>query len=140
MVRYNHYIFITTDLETTEGPIIRITPDELHIQDVGFLDTVYAPSVSPRDKYEYQLRTLRIPGGVGTTARYDLHRKRRAALSPFFGKRNVLHLEPLINAKIEQLCQMIEKHVKEEAPANLSDLFFAFSNEYSLIEIYVSWG
>ncbi|THV55127.1 hypothetical protein BGAL_0013g00120 [Botrytis galanthina] len=140
VIQPGQYVFKIQELHKQYGPIIRITPDELHIQDVGFLDTVYAPSASPRDKYEYQLRTLRIPGGVGTTARYDLHRKRRAALSPFFSKRNVLHLEPLINEKIEQLCQMIEKHVKEETPANLSDLFFAFSNEYSLIEIYVSWS
>ncbi|TGO33321.1 hypothetical protein BHYA_0252g00020 [Botrytis hyacinthi] len=129
VIQPGQYVFKIQELHKQYGPIIRITPDELHIQDVGFLDAVYAPSASPRDKYEYQLRTLRIPGGVGTTARYDLHRKRRAALSPFFSKRNVLHLEPLINEKMEQLCQMIEKHVKEETPANLSDLFFAFSND-----------
>ncbi|EMR84736.1 hypothetical protein ACHAPC_007983 [Botrytis cinerea] len=119
MVRWKkNCVLIIAELEITKGPILRITPDELHIQDVGFLDTVYAPSASPRNKYEYQLRTLRILGGVGTTARYDLHKKRRAALSPFFSKRNVLHLEPLINKKVEQLFQMIDKHAKEQSPAN----------------------
>ncbi|TGO50437.1 hypothetical protein BELL_1816g00010 [Botrytis elliptica] len=137
VIQPGQYVFKIQELHKQYGPIVRITPDELHIQDVGFLDTVYAPSTSPRDKYEYQLRTLRIPGGVGTTARYDLHRKRRAALSPFFSKRNVLHLEPLINEKVEQLCQMIDKHAREQTPANLSDLLFAFSNEYSLNDIYI---
>ncbi|KAJ6160568.1 cytochrome P450, partial [Penicillium chermesinum] len=41
------------------GPILRITPDEIHINDVGFLDTVYS---GLRDKYEYPLRALRVPG------------------------------------------------------------------------------
>ncbi|TGO48155.1 hypothetical protein BCON_0249g00030 [Botryotinia convoluta] len=131
VIQPGQYVFKIQELHKQYGPIVRITSDELHIQDVGFLDTVYAPSASPRDKYEYQLRTLRIPRGVGTTARYDLHRKRRAALSPFFSKRNVLHLEPLINEKVEQLCQMIDKHAREQTPANLSDLLFAFSHEYS---------
>lgn len=111
------------------GPIIRITPDEIHISDVGFLDTIYAPSSSSRDKYEYQLRSLRVPGGVGTTPSLEVHRKRREALSPFFSKRNVISLEPTITAKVQQLCQLLSRHASDQTPANLSDLFFAFSNE-----------
>lgn len=113
-----------------EGPIIRVTPDEIHINDVGFLDTIYAPSMSHRDKYEYQLRTLRVPGGVGTTASYEVHKKRREALSPFFSRRNVLYLEPLITRKVEQLCEVIKRHAVAKTPVNLSDVLFAFSNEY----------
>jgi hypothetical protein len=115
------------------GPVIRITPDELHVNDVGFLDTVYAPSMHRRDKYQYPLSALRVPGGVGTTASYDVHRKRREALSPFFSRRNVLHLEPLIVSKIEQLCGLIAKHADDKTPVNLSDVLFAFSNEYVLL-------
>lgn len=111
------------------GPIIRVTPDEIHISDVGFLDTIYAPSSSPRDKYEYQLRSLRVPGGVGTTPNLDVHRRRREALSPFFSKRNVIFLEPTITEKVQQLCQLLSKHASEQTPVNLSDVFFAFSNE-----------
>ncbi|EDO02678.1 predicted protein [Sclerotinia sclerotiorum 1980 UF-70] len=92
--RRTAYIQITPDTKFIEGLIVRITAEELHIQDVGFLDAVYAPSASPRNK-----------------SRYDVHNKRCAALSPFFSKRNVLilHLEPLINKKVEQLCEMIDK-------------------------------
>lgn len=109
---------------------MRITPEEIHVNDVGFLDTVYAPSTSRRDKYEYQLRTLRVPGGVGTTSRHDVHKKRREALTTFFSKRNVLHLEPLIAKKVNQLCELIEKHAADKSQVNLSDAFFALSNEY----------
>ena len=111
------------------GPIIRVTPDEIHISDVGFLDTIYAPSSSPRDKYEYQLRSLRVPGGVGTTPSLEVHRKRREALSPFFSKRNVVSLEQTITDKVQQLCQLLSKHTSDQTPVKLSDLFFAFSNE-----------
>lgn len=114
----------------TEGPILRITPDEIHINDVGFLDSVYAPSAARRDKYDYQLQGLNMPGGVGTTASHEVHRKRREALAPFFSRRNVLHLESLIRGKVEQLCELVARHAKEKTPANLTDLFWAFSNEY----------
>lgn len=86
--------------------------------------------MSRRDKYNYQLRTLRVPGGVGTTAHHDVHKKRREALSTFFTKRNVTHLEPLIVKKVKQLCHLMAKHGNEKTPVNLSDVFFALSNEY----------
>ena len=111
------------------GPILRVTPREIHISDSNFLDTVYAPSLVRRDKDEYQLRTLRVPTALGTTADYNLHKKRREALNPFFSKRNVLHLEPIIMGKINQLCQLIEDHSRRSTVVNLSDAFFAFTNE-----------
>jgi hypothetical protein len=82
-----------------------------------------------RDKYGYQLRSLRVPGGVGTTADYSLHKIRREALTPFFSKRNILHLERVIIEKVEQLQQLITTHAANKTPVNLSDAFFAFSNE-----------
>jgi hypothetical protein len=86
--------------------------------------------MSRRDKYPYQLRSLRVPGGVGAAARHDVHKKRRDALAPFFSKRNVLYLEPLIAEKVRELCELILKHAMEETPINLSNSFFAFCNEY----------
>jgi hypothetical protein len=118
------------------GPIVRITPDELHVNDVGFLDAVYAPSMSRRDKYSYQLRSLRVPGGIGAALSHDVHKGRREALSIFFGKRNVLRFEPVITEKVEQLCQLIKRHAFESTPVNLSDLFFTFSNEYEFNTMY----
>ena len=112
------------------GPIIRVTPDEIHINDVGKLDTIYAPSMTRLDKYDYQLRTLRVPGGIGTTADYYLHKIRREALTPFFSKRNVLSLEGVITKKVNQLCDLVAKHAARETPINLSDAFYGFSNEY----------
>lgn len=137
VVQRGRYVFKIQELHNQYGPIIRVTPDELYVSDVGFLDTVYAPSSSRREKYEYQLRTLRVPGGVGTSVGHDAHRKRREALSPFFSKRNVLHLEPLITQKIEELCQVIKKHSVAKTPVNLSDMFFAFSNEQCHLELLV---
>ncbi|KAJ6036817.1 cytochrome P450 [Penicillium herquei] len=115
--------------EMFEGPILRITPNEIHINDVGFLDTIYAPHSVPRNKYEGKLKSLRMPGGVGTTADYKLHKIRRNSLAPFFSKRNILTLENLIAKKVDQLCGFIKTHTSTETPVNLSDLFFALSND-----------
>ncbi|KAJ6136314.1 Cytochrome P450 [Penicillium capsulatum] len=123
------YVFKIQELHRQYGPILRITPDELHTNDVGFLDVIHAPGMASRDKYDYPLRALRVPGGVGTTADAKLHRLRREALVPFFSKRNVLSLETLIKEKVDQLCEKIAAVARQTTPVNLSDLFFAFSND-----------
>ncbi|CZR60166.1 related to trichodiene oxygenase [cytochrome P450] [Phialocephala subalpina] len=138
VLQEGRYVFKIQELHKQYGSIIRVTPDELHVNDVDFLDTVYAPSSSRREKYEYQLRTLRVPGGVGASVSHEIHRKRREALSPFFSKRNVLHLEPLITKKVNQLCEVITQHAVAKTPVNLSDVFFAFSNELRIPTEYRS--
>ncbi|KAL4938414.1 hypothetical protein BDV06DRAFT_225996, partial [Aspergillus oleicola] len=92
-IQPGQYVFKIQELHKQYGPIIRVTPDEIHINDVGFLDTVYAPSMAGKDKYAYQLRSLRVPGGVGTTADHNLHKVRRESLTHFFSKKNILYQE-----------------------------------------------
>ncbi|RAK71513.1 cytochrome P450 [Aspergillus fijiensis CBS 313.89] len=128
-IQPGQYVFKIQELHKRYGPIIRVTPDGIHINDSGFLDTVYAPAMVRRDKYDYQLRSLRIPGGVGTTAGYHLHRLRWESLTHFFSKKNILHLEGLITDKVEQLKQLIATHVADNTPVNLSDAFFSFFND-----------
>ncbi|RAH72013.1 cytochrome P450 [Aspergillus aculeatinus CBS 121060] len=128
-IQPGQYVFKIQELHKQYGPIIQVTPDEIHINDVGFLDTVYAPAMARRNKYDYQLRSVRIPGGVGTTADYHLHKLRRESLTHFFSKKNILYLEGLITDKVEQLKQLIATHAADNTPVNLSDAFFAFFND-----------
>ena len=99
------------------------------MNDVNFLDDIYAPSFRRRDKYEFQTRALPVPLSIGGTAQHDLHRRRREALNPFFSKKSVQALEPMISAKKGLLCERIEEHLRSRFPINLSDLYFSFANE-----------
>ncbi|TVY90100.1 Cytochrome P450 monooxygenase [Lachnellula willkommii] len=103
VIQPSTFVFKIQELHKQYGPIVRITPDEIHVNDVGFLETIYAPSMFHRDKYGYILRTLRIPGAIGAIVRHDVHRKRREVLGPFFSKRNVLHLEPPDQQKAREI-------------------------------------
>ncbi len=108
---------------------VHFTPWEIHINDVDFLDDIYAPSFRRRDKYAYQTRTLPVPLSLGGTVQHDLHRKRREAVDPFFSKKSVQDLIPMIAAKITLLCKQFDDHLKKRNPVSLSDLYFAFANE-----------
>ncbi|KAF7936130.1 uncharacterized protein EAE98_002349 [Botrytis deweyae] len=123
VIKLGKYVFHIKGIheEFGLGPIIRITPGEIHVNDVGLLDTIYAP----HHPDEINMLQLRVPGSVGATVSFDVHKKRREALVPFFSRSNVLYLDPMITAKVQQLCDVISSHTVDKSPLNLSDIFFA---------------
>ncbi len=63
------------------GPIVRISPYEVHVQDPDFYDQLYSRS-GRRDKYAWLKERLGDPHSLFSTSNHDLHRVRRAALNP----------------------------------------------------------
>ena len=114
------------------GPIIRVTPREVHIQDASFLDTIYPVSNHhKRDKDWLQTRGLDVGMSTSGTISHDLHRRRREALSSFFSQKNVMMLESSIKQKVLQLCEHLDESLRQplRAPLNLSDLYYALARE-----------
>ena len=110
------------------GPIVRITPREVHVKDVGFLNTIYLPSNHyQREKDWIQTRGLDVAMSTSGTISHELHRRRREALNPFFRKKNVMVLESLINSKVLQFCDHLDS---SNGPVNLYDLYYALAREY----------
>lgn len=70
------------------GPIIRVTPDELHIRDSSFFEEFYGKNVH-LDKEGWDKR-FGTEGGVLTTVHAATHKRRRAALSPMYVHPNML--------------------------------------------------
>jgi hypothetical protein len=64
------------------GPIIRVTPNELHIRDSHFFDEFYGRNLH-LDKEGWDTR-FGTEGGVLTTVNAAFHKRRRAALSPMY--------------------------------------------------------
>lgn len=63
------------------GPIVRITPDELHVDDAEWNDVLYAKN-HKQSKYEWMAGRFGNNSSVFTTADASLHRIRRAPLNP----------------------------------------------------------
>lgn len=106
------YTFQIIDLHKTYGPIIRISPNELHISSPDFYEELYSFS-KPRDKYGYYVVQFDTPeAGFGTVG-HALHRVRRSALSPFFSKASILRLEPVITHMMEKLYRRLESMTGE---------------------------
>lgn len=102
--REGQLIWKIQEMHEEYGPIVRINPNELHIMDSDYYNDLYAPVGSKkRDKYGWWCNLAGAPGSIFATVGHDLHRLRRAPLNPFFSKRAVTALEPLIREKVETL-------------------------------------
>ena len=104
------------------GPIIRISPDELHVSDLDFIDEIFLGPSKKIDKpellgkasqrksvivpclgQEILTSMLSVPESTAATVSHDLHRTRRAALNPYFSKASIRRLDPVIQRTLENL-------------------------------------
>lgn len=89
------------------GPIIRITPNEIHIQDASFFETLYV-KLGPLDKSKGLENRLCHPLAILSTPDRLVHRKRRKALDPFYTRRKVVEQVPVISEMLERICERME--------------------------------
>ncbi|TVY73237.1 Cytochrome P450 monooxygenase sdnE [Lachnellula suecica] len=112
------------DLHKRYGPIIRIAPDELHINDPAYATTHFssAPSIKS-DKYYPHRNRFGIPESTFGTVNSDLHNVRRSAVNPFFSKRSINNLEPMIRSKVDKVCEHLDRLRASSDVLDLRQLF-----------------
>jgi cytochrome P450 len=104
----------------------RINPDELHCSDPAFTDEIYAGPGRVRDKWRHQLNT----GGAGpvsvtgfSTVNHELHRARKAPLSRFFSRQQMLKLE----GEVHEFAEMTINKMLASAGKGAFDIKEAFN-------------
>ncbi|KAJ9502926.1 hypothetical protein H2202_002049 [Exophiala xenobiotica] len=127
IIRKGRFIWKLQELHDNYGPIIRISPEELHIRDSDYYEELYAAAAKKRDKYVGWVAMAGAPASSFATAPHNLHRLRRSALNPFFSKRSINQTEALITAKIEQLCRRFEIALKTGEIIRLDAAYMALT-------------
>ncbi|KAL9586474.1 MAG: hypothetical protein Q9212_000890 [Teloschistes hypoglaucus] len=91
------------------GPIIRINPDELSINDPDAYNDIYVSESRRRtDNYHSFIKGINFDGSHLLTTSHDLHRRRRKPLEPFFSRQGVTRLWPVIAETTEKLASRLE--------------------------------
>jgi Cytochrome P450 len=130
------------------GPILRINPHEIHINDPAYIDEVYAGAPKKRDKYKWIARmvaskSIELPHAVSqirisfcvddeavvATVSHDLHRMRRAALNPYFSKASIRRLEPIIRDTVAKLLKRMDSHQKSGEVLPMTVVYKAMTSD-----------
>jgi len=109
------------------GPIVRISPNEVHLSDPENYEKIYyigskAPSKAGYFYSAFGLKTA----GFGTLSN-ELHRVRRGALNPLFSKKAVLQLENVVQSKVEKLLHSADQKLAQGESVDLYHGFRALS-------------
>ncbi|KAH8704309.1 cytochrome P450 [Phaeosphaeriaceae sp. PMI808] len=96
-----------------------------------FYGTIYALATAQRksDKYPFFTRFMGLDLCVFATVEHDLHRKRRAALLPFFSKASVRRLQPVITERVDVLLGRMKEFRGTQRVLNASRMFSALTND-----------
>lgn len=88
------------------GPIVRISPYELHINDPAYFEKLYRHD-GVWDKYSWPIDNMNAPGAIVFTAGHNQHKALRQPLNSYFSKTRVASHQSLIDTKVAKLCGRI---------------------------------
>ena len=108
---------------------MRIGPNEVHILDPDFYDTLYANAAAKRDKDPFVMGGYGLHHDLLSTGPADLHRIRRNALNPYFSQAAVNKLEPVVKAKVDLFCSRVQEVVSRGEIVNLEVAFMAMATD-----------
>lgn len=108
------------------GPVVRIAPNEVHLNDPDNYDKIYhVGSKYTKDPVFYISFGAR--DNSWSTRTNEDHRRLRAPLEPFFARRTVLELEDVAQDKAAKLCRVVNNHISKGEPVDLHAGFRAIS-------------
>lgn len=124
------YLWKIKSLHEQYGPIVRINPIHIHINDHEYFDTIYAAGNHKRNRCPWWMHSgsKHMAGSLVEAIDHDKHRAQRKPVEPFFSKRSVQNLEQEIVAKVEKLLERFSQALSRSKEAsedgailNLSD-------------------
>ncbi|TGO51020.1 hypothetical protein BOTNAR_0371g00060 [Botryotinia narcissicola] len=130
--------FTNTRVDT--GPIIRISPHQLHVYDPAFYEELYSQH-KVRHKYAYFLDRFQLPGSAFGSADHKLHRERRAALNKYLSKQTIKKLEPMLLDMLDKLCGRIEEFREKGEKLDMRIVYQCFITDViTLYALNRSWN
>ncbi|KAI1295181.1 trichodiene oxygenase [Xylaria venustula] len=124
------------ELHEKYGPIIRISPYEVHVHDPTFLNTLYNHDVMK--KYAWSYDAHRARGSTAFAVDHHLHKARRQPLNAFFSKSRVYARQDMIRIYVDKLCQRISEHAETTFDLGAASLAFTqdVANDFIMRKTY----
>jgi cytochrome P450 len=112
---------------TIQGPIVRIAPNELHINDPEvFQEMTRVGSKFTKDPEFYSFITF--PGTSIGEHDPEAHKIRRQVLTPAFSPARVEQLAPMVQRKVNEILARFEEFAESGRPLN----FFASTKAFTM--------
>ncbi len=125
-IKRGQYLFRIRDMHLEYGPIVRISPFEVHVSTPDFFNEIYSQT-ERRDIWRWQRRGFGANESTLSTPLHDHHRKRRAAINPLFSKQRIVKLLPTMKERLASLMKRFETFEGTGEVLNLQHGMAAFA-------------
>ncbi|KAJ4385468.1 hypothetical protein N0V93_009896 [Gnomoniopsis smithogilvyi] len=137
------YTFKIAELHKKHGPIVRISPHELHISDATYYERLYRQE-GLWNKYAWANKAFGVPNSTITCVDHTIHKRRREPLERFMSRANVIKNIDIVQRLTERLSGRIEEYAGKTKPINLGNAISAFvrdvATEFLLDKTYDNLG
>jgi cytochrome P450 len=116
-------------LNSLSGPIIRVTPNEVHIKDSSYYDEIYASSKRRREKDAERVAQFDLEDSGFSSVSPEDHRKRRSYIEKHFSKQSITNIEYLIYENIEKLDQHFKRAFESHKVISLDAGFAGLTSD-----------
>lgn len=128
VLKNGQYTFKIAELHEKYGPIIRISPHELHVNDSSFFEKLYRQE-GRWNKYDWSYDAFQKNYASICTVDHEHHKRRRAAVNPFFSKASVSNRQDIVKARVDRLCVRISEYAESGSILNLGTSISAFTGD-----------
>lgn len=110
------------------GPIVRISPYELHIDDPEYYEILYSRD-KPRNKSLHLTGMFGAPASAFGSVDHRRHRIRRQPMNPFFSQQRIRDLEPMLRGMVDKLCEGMKNWKERNTPLHIYHAFNAYTTD-----------
>ncbi|KAK7528152.1 cytochrome P450 [Phyllosticta citriasiana] len=114
------YVFRIAEMQERHGPVVRISPREVHVNDACFFDVLYT-SRDEKDEWFYNFDGTNT--SVFATGPHNAHHRRRGAFARLFTVANVAKVEPALLLHLQKLFSRMDEARQTGEVFNCSDAF-----------------
>jgi hypothetical protein len=129
VLKQGTYIWKINELHEEYGPIIRISPNALHVNDPDFYDIYSGKVGEKRDKYAWAMSHFNTPRAIVATVEHNHHRLRRGAVAQFFSKANIRKLDYVLKDNIKKFLGRLQEFEGSGEPVNILYGFKALTSD-----------
>lgn len=129
LVLNGQYTFKIAELHQQYGPIVRISPHELHISDPAYYEKLYRQE-GQWNKYDWAYDAFGAPMSTVCTVDHEMHKRRRVPLNAFFSKASVASRQDVIQRFANKLCDRIAQF--EGSTVNVTAAISAFTRDVAM--------
>ncbi|CAG7931468.1 unnamed protein product [Penicillium olsonii] len=112
VIKRGMFIWEMERLHEVYGPIIRVTPNEVHIKDSDYYDEIYASNKRRREKVYDRVAKFDLEGSGFSSISPEDHRMRRAQIEKYFSRQSVTNIEHVIYESIDKLDEHFQRAFK----------------------------